>query len=500
MTPLRQVIALLALRWSMLRTTSSKAAAVGCVVAVLWLLTLAIRSSSLADPALLRTVVEVAPGVYLGFVVLALIAPVTAGGGHEIVPHDQLVVYPVRPATQFLGGLVLAPANLVWAANLLVLASITSLLTFRGGVLLAWTTTLAFVVAATLCGQAVAWLVVGARQSRRGRRIVAATAACFALSFPFALQAGWGDVLLNAGPGYRVVLAVIAGGGMQVDEWLPTTAALVLTGAIAGLLGARACAWASRRPNDQRTTAHARSVRRRADHRGVLRTLLAVDRASAWRAPALRRGGLVILLLPGLVAATLEVPWESLVVMPGLVAAGAGLLFGINAFALDGSGSLWLASLPASPRLFLLSKMFVLAEIVLGSVAVAAIAGALRTQQSPSAAQVAAMVGAGLACSAVVVAICVRSSTRRPCRADLMGPRDAIAPPGALAASSARLAIPCALVAMLIAASANARDAWFPLLLATPFVLLSALSLIRSVRYYEDPVLRAGIVHAVASG
>ena len=68
-------------------------------------------SGDALDAAALGTAVELAPAAFLGFGALALIAPLTAGGGNEVVPPDQLVAYPVRPATQFLGGLVLAPAQ-----------------------------------------------------------------------------------------------------------------------------------------------------------------------------------------------------------------------------------------------------------------------------------------------------------------------------------------------------------------------------------------------------
>lgn len=499
MSAARQVGALLALRWQMLRSGTAKAGALAVLAVVLWLLTWAGDARQYADDALVSTVLAVAPGVFLGFGVLAVVAPLTAGGGHELVPQDQLVAYPVRPSTLFLGGLLLAPANLVWAVQLLALVAVTSLLTLGGGLALAMLTTALFVLAATLVGQAVAWLVAGTRQSRRGRQALVAGGTALAVGTPLALRAGAGEALLNAGPGFQVVLAVIAGGGRRVAEWAPTAAATAAAGLLAGLIGLRACAWALRRPTDVRVR-ETRPVRRRGGTPGQLRTLLAVDRASAWRAPALRRGGLVILLLPPALVATLRVPWESLVVMPGLVAAGAGLLFGVNAFALDSSGAVWLHSLPANPAMYLLSKTLVVAETVAMAVALSAVVGALRSANEPTSAQVAAMVGAGLACTALVVALCVRASVRRPTRAELSGPRDAVAPPGALALASVRLALPCAGAAMLIAVSAQSRDAWLPVLVAAPFVLLAALSLLRSARYYADPFRRARIVQAVASG
>jgi len=83
---------------------------------------------------------------------------------------------------------------------------------------------------------------------------------------------------------------------------------------------------------------------------------------------------------------------------------------------------------------------------VVAAVVVAAVAGSLRSPGSPTGAQVAAIVASGLACTATVVAGGLRMSVRRPHRADLRGPRDAVAPPGALALASARLALPTAVV------------------------------------------------------
>ena len=124
-----QLRGLLALRWRMVRTPGVQLAICLGALALVELLVLAGGSSgSLPAPAL-ATVRQLAPQAFLGFGVLAVIAPLTAGGGHEVVPPDQLVAFPVRPRTQFLGGLVLAPVNLVWVLQLLLLVAVTGALT-----------------------------------------------------------------------------------------------------------------------------------------------------------------------------------------------------------------------------------------------------------------------------------------------------------------------------------------------------------------------------------
>ena len=265
-------------------------------------------------------------------------------------------------------------------------------------------------------------------------------------------------------------------------------------------MGERTCGWALRRPGDAGAFSASRPVRRRRDQVSVLRSLIALDRASVWRAPALRRGALVLAVLPGLIAAGAEVPWESLVVLPGLVAAGAGLLFGVNAFCLDASGAVWLASLPHDPRWIARAKALVLTETVLATVVVSAVAGSLRSPGSPTSAQVVGIVVSGLTCTLVVVSGCLAMSVRRPHKAELKGPRDAVAPPGALALASIRLALPTCLVGLLVEEAAQSRIWWAPFAVGLPIALLTLVSLRHSLRLWANPQVRARIVQVVSAG
>lgn len=501
MTPApTQLRALLALRWQMARATGLRVGIVLALLTVSWLLLLILSSGEALDAPRLAAAIEVAPAAFLGFGVLAVVAPLTAGGGNEVVPPDQLVGFPVRPTTQFLGGLVLAPLNLVWVVQLLVLAALTAYLTLDGSLLRGGVTSLAYVASLTVGGQALAWLVVGLRQTQRGRRLVTAVGVMLLLTAVVVVRLGQGDAALDRSPTRSVSAAVVAGGEGDMLRWGVTTGLLLLGTAAAFALGARTCAWAMRRPGDTGQNRHTDPVRRRTAKGGVLRELVAVNRASVWRAPALRRGGIVLAVLPGLIAAGAAVPWESMIVLPGLVAAGAGLLFGVNAFCLDGSGAVWLASLPHDPRLVARAKAIVLGETVLAAVVVAALAGSLRSPGAPTAAQLSAIVASGLVCTGIVVAGGMKMSVRRPHRADLRGPRDAVAPPGALAIASARLAIPAALAGIFLGSAAQTGVWWWPPVLAVPVLALTALSVARSLRRYADPVARARIVQTVAAG
>lgn len=492
---LRQTQALFGLRWRMIRSDGIRAAVILALVGVVWLSVVVGLGASRLDGPELVSAVKVAPQAFLGFAVLAVIAPLTAGGGNEVVPSTQLVAFPVRPRAAFLGGLALAPLNLVWVLQILGIVAETTLLSHSWAGAL---TSALYVCAVTVLGQALAWWVVGLRQTASGRRGVATTGALLVVGMVLLIRSGRAGDVLDVLPTRSVVTALKHPG--QLSTWGVTTAVLLalLVGAL--VLGERSCAWALRRPGDAGAIRSTRTHRRKTSERGPLRTLVATDRASVWRAPALRRGALVLAILPGLAAAGAQVPWSSLVVLPGLVAAGAGLLFGVNAFCLDGSGAVLLASMPHDPRLVLRSKALVLVETVVAAAALAAVSGSVRAPGTPTSAEVVGIVASVLTSSAVVIAAGLATSVRRPHRADLNGPRDAVAPPGALTAASVRLAAPAALVGMTMGLLVRSHTWWLAPALAVPVLGLVALSLVRTSRLWDQPVVRSRIVQTVSAG
>jgi hypothetical protein len=497
---LTQLRALFTLRWQMIRSTGIRATLVLVLAFVVWLMVIVAAGASVLEPAAFRTAVELAPQTFLGFALLAIIAPLTAGGGTEIIPPDQVVAYPIRPRTQYLGALLLAPLNLVWVLQILGLTAETAFLTRGGHVLPGALTSVVYVAAITALGQSLAWLIVGVRQTQRGRRAIGLVGGGLLLAAIVTVKTGAGAALLDHSPTQVIVHGIIAGARGDASRWAVTTGVLLVVAVLGLALGERTCGWALRRPGDAGAQRASRIVQRRAPHTSALRTLLATDRASVWRAPALRRGGLVLLFLPSLAAFVAKVPWESLVVLPGLVAAGAGLLFGINAFCLDGSGAVFLASLPHDPTLIARSKLLVLVETVFGAVAVAALAGSLRSPGLPTTTEVVAIVFSAFACTATVVSRGLASSVRRPHRADLAGPRDAVAPPGALVLASVSLALPTGIVGVVMEGAAGSRDWWLPLVIALPIIVVCANSVRRSLRLYADPLVRSRIVQTVSAG
>lgn len=500
MTARAQVWALVRLRWTLVRSPWIRVGLLTAAALVPYVGFVSILSRNSIEPAALVAAVNAAPAAFLGFGVLAVVAPLTAGGS-ELFPTDQLVAYPIRPATHFLSSLVLAPVNLVWIVQLLVLTAETGFLTvdqpYLGQGAL---TSLLLVLACTSLGQAMAWLVAGLRRSRGGRVLLRATFGVFAVSVVGVMRTGRSHEVADHSFGPPVARAVRAGGAGNLRDWVPTTLVLVLLTALGLIVGVKACHWALRRPVDRVADKTSRQVSRRQAPATAYQALVATDRASVWRAPALRRGALVLAIMPGIAAAGVGLPWKSLVFLPGLVAAGGGLLFGFNAFCLDASGAIWLASLPHSPGLLARAKARVTAEAVLLGATLAAVLGSLRAVGVPTNTQMMAILASTLGCSLLVVALCLSSATRRPYRADLIGPRDAVAPPGAMVLTSVRLVVPTALLGGVLEISADAPQWWVPLALALPVAVLSAVWIGTSLRRYDDPVRRSRIVSVVSAG
>jgi hypothetical protein len=361
-------------------------------------------------------------------------------------------------------------------------------------------TSLLFVAACTCTGQALAWVVIGMRRNRRGRVAVHVGLAATAVAAVVVIRTGHGEDVVQSSFGPPVADAVAAGGRGDLAAWLPVTTILALTTVLALWLGVRACQWSLRRPVDRATEGMTRQVRRRRAPLSAYQALVATDRASVWRAPALRRGALVLGVMPGVAAAGVGLPWKSLVFLPGLVAAGGGLLFGFNAFCLDASGAVWLASMPHVPGLVARAKTRVTAEAVLLGAVLAAVLGSVRAVGTPTLTQVMGILSSVIGCSALVVALCLSMSVRKPYRADLIGPRDAVAPPGAMVLSSMKLVFPAALVGGVLEALADDSRWWLPLAIALPVALLSSWSISRSLRKYDDPVRRSRIVQVVSAG
>jgi hypothetical protein len=496
-----QVRALVALRWRMVRVRRVRLGLLGLAALLPLLLAEAtFAGQSLPQGTRLFDVLLLAPTAFVVFAALAVVAPLVSGGGNELFPEGQLAAYPVQPRTVFLSGLLLAPLNLAWAVQVVLLTGITAAVAARGaGVLLALATLAAYVGFVTAAGQAVGWLVIGVRQRRAGRLASRALAAVLALTGVLVVTTGSTAAVLDRTPTTRVVVAAVEGSQGRWRPWLVLTAVLLAGTVLSVRAGRACCAWALRHPHRTGRPELA-PVTRRAGRRTVLAELVAVDLASVWRSTPLRRGTLVLAVLPGSVALFAHPTWTSLTLLPGLVAAGAGLLFGVNVFCLDGAGALWVATLPHAQRDTVAAKLLVVAQTCLASVLLAMALAVTQVRTLPTTAEAVAVVGSVLGATVLVVATCGRLSVTRPHKADLRGPRDTPAPPSTMAVYSLRLAMGTTWAGLAFA-GAGESGSWQAGLAATVVVLaLGTRSLLGTFRAWADPVRRAAVVTTVSYG
>jgi hypothetical protein len=490
------------LRWRMVRSRSKRFGLALLLGSFPVLLVLGAVVARLVPPEDRVGILLVTPTVMLGFVILAFAAPLAAGGGNELFPPDQLVSFPITPRTAFLASLLLAPLNLAWVVQVVVMVGFTSYVftetTFR--IVPALVTLMGFIAVVTVVAQAVAWAIVGVRQTRTGRVVTWILLGLLIALVTAIVATGRLAPTLDASPLGRVLILAINAAEGDWSRWLPGATLLAVVGVMAFVLGSRACGWAMRRRPDAALERSARPLARRAEARDAFHQLLRTDRASVWRSTALRRGIYVLALLPGVVAAAVGLDWASLVLLPGLVAAGAGLLFGVNAFCLDGSGAVWLSSLPHPATLAFWAKTRVLLEVCGAAVIVSLVAGGLRSGEVPTSTQLAAAIGAATACCLSVTASCMGLSVRSPHRADLRGSRDTPAPPATMAAYSVRLATLTTFTGIGFSLTAYAGSPAPPLLLMVALGLLAARRLLVAARTYADPAVRARVTATVAAG
>lgn len=499
----RQLLALLRLRWRMIRSTPIRwAIALLTVLPVSLVVAGLLGMQTLPDDQTFNLSLAT-PTFYVGFLILAILAPLVSGGGYELYPSDQLVGYPIRPATAYRSTLVLAPVNLAWVINVIALFIVTG---FAAGDL-TWiptsrslVTVATFILAATVVGHTIGWLVMGFRQSRRGRFFTNIGGALVLVAGLFVFWTDKVITLLDNSPTTRVLVGAYDGYNGAYGSWLAVVAVLVGAIAVFLRLGDAVAGWALRRPGDHADRTSSRSLPRRTWSRHVIYALLMVDHASVWRSTPLRRGVLVLVVVPGVISALAGMTWQSLVLVPGLIAAGAGLLFGINAFTLDSTGSVWLSTLPGWASPAYLAKSLVFFEVALAAVLSALVGGSLRAQPANSASEVTAAFMSALCCAVLVVALGMRSSLRHPHRADLKGPRDTPATPGVMAAQSMRFALVTTFTSLYFATLAFSGIWWLPLFGALPVLLLSVLHWYRTGLAWAHPHVRATVVMTVAGG
>jgi hypothetical protein len=434
---------------------------------------------------------------FAGFLLLAVGAAMGSGGGRELLSRSEASVHPISPVTEHLGALVLAPVNLAWLVQAWGLLAITALVAPPERLPGAQLVVLVWVLTATALGQAAGWAVEGVRRTARGVLVVRLGAAVVVVLLAGLHLAGALAPLARALPTTWVADTA------QTGRWPLAAGALLLLAAAAVVVGARPAAWALGLPpreelRVQSGVHEARPVpepRCGSADRALLRRL---DRGSVWRSVGMRRGLMVLGIGPGLVALVAGLEWGTLLLLPGLTASGAALLFGVNAWCLDGKGMVWRETLPVSAADVFDVRALVVAECMAVVSGVTVVLALLRNGLPPLVVGV-AVASCWLVVVVQVLAIVMTWSIRSPYSADLSSPRATPAPHAAMAGYAGRLSLVTTLTAMLFTGLAALPWAWVPAAVAVPFLAWSTRRLLRARRRWSTGDERARVVLTVAA-
>ncbi|QZY29033.1 hypothetical protein [Nocardioides coralli] len=436
------------------------------------------------------------PSAMAGILAISAISSVASGGGRELITREQGVAFPVSPTTDHLGALLLAPLNIAWLIQAWVLLGATAYalanpvqVAFAQVVMVLW------LGIATALGQVIAWTVEAVRRRPRGVVTMRVVLGALAVTGLYVQLSGQLTDVLDRVPTLWLVVGAVTD---DVGRWALTVAVQVGVLALTVLAGTIPAHWAARRlPHDElRVEADTRTPRPMPWSQ--LTALLRIDRASVWRAVPMRRGMAVLAIGPGLVALLGDLPWSTITVLPGLVVSGGALLFGVNAWCLDGRGLLWRENLPAEPGLVFAVRALVLAEF-LGVASLVTIVLASLRAGVPTLAELTAVACTVTVVTVQVVGAALRWSDQRPYSVDLRSARATPAPPVVMVGYSARLALSTTLTGLLFSGLARVPDPTISLLVAVVFLAWSSWRLVRTRRRWVDPVARARVVTAVAA-
>ena len=496
----QDLAALLHFRRSGLNPRARRRLRIGGLVIVLATVGVAVLPAYLGGPqprAQSGSILAVFPSLCLGFLVLACISAIASAGGREVIPREQAVAFPISSMTDHLGALLLAPLNIAWLAQTWALLGAAAY-TFGPTHLAAYELpVLLWVVTATALAQVVGWWAEGVRRGRHGIVVFRVLTVVFAGAAIALVVTGLMSPLLDRSPTRFIIDLLVAGRLGHWTTWIVGVACLLLAGLAAVVVGALPAAWALSRPMREELRLESGHHRVRRLPGSDLAMMLRIDRTAIWRSVPLRRGLTVLALMPGAVALAGHLEWRMLTVLPGLVASGAALLFGVNTWCLDGRGALWRDSLPVPAWVAFASRVIVLFEVLLAAAAVTLLMASLRAGR-PTVAEVVALLCATLVVATQVVSASMRWSIARPFAADLRSARATPAPPVVMAGYSARLAMVTTFTGLIYSGLSELGDIRIVVSVTVVLLAFSARNLLRAARRWNDPVTRSRVVAVVA--
>lgn len=435
------------------------------------------------------------PSAMAGILVLNMASAVASGGGRELISRDQAGPHPISPTTDHLGALLLAPLNIAWMIQAWILLGSVSYAVKPGYLALAEIMILLWLVFCTALGQVVAWTMEAVRRGPFGIAVNRGVLICLGLAAATVQLTHHTTQVLDRVPTVWFFAGATRGWSFQ---WCLTAAVLIAGTFAAVVVGAVPTHVAARRMARDEARMETDQHEPRPMARTVIGALIRADRASVWRSVPMRRGMLVLAIGPGLVAIFGNLPWPSMTILPGLVASGGALLFGVNAWCLDGRGALWRENLPVAPTALFHARAWVLTEFLASASFITIGIGALRAG-IPNAPEFSALVCTLGVVLLQVVGASLRWSLIHPYPVDLRSARATPAPPAAMVGYSARLAICTTFTGLIFSGCARVPDWRLSLLVAIPCVLWSGVRLARTERRWLDPVVRARVVTTTAA-
>ena len=492
------VRALLAFRSAGLRGRARRLALVGLATVLTLTVLAGWLPAYLPDTARRTDVLSLLPSAMVGILVIAIVSAAASGGGRELVPRDQAVAYPVSTTTDHLGALLMAPLNIAWLLQAWSLLGATAYVAGAGwGLLLTQLLVLVWMVTATALAQVVGWVLEWVRRGPHGTWAARGLMVAAGLTGAYLVASDQLVPLLQRSPTLEVAVAALQGREGITSSYVETLLVLLVVTAGAVAAGAGVAGAVSRRPARDELRLESSTHHPRPHPASDLVAMLRTDRVGIWRSVPLRRGLMVLAVMPGLVAIAGGLQWEMLPILPGLVASGGALLFGVNAWCLDGRGALWRDSLPVEPGLVFLSRVLVLVEVLIVASFATVVLASLRAGL-PDVDELVAVTAAALVVVLQVVSASLRWSVRRPFGVDLRSARATPAPPLVMVGYSARLALSTTLVGLVF--SVLVRVSWeWSAAVAVPFLLLSTWRLVRTANAWGVPEVRSRVVATVAA-
>jgi len=434
------------------------------------------------------------PTAMAGLLFLAVASSIASGGGRELLSREHAVAYPVSPTTDHLGALLLAPLNIAWLIQAWVLLGLTAYGLGTSTLLAAQLGMVVWIAAATAVGQVVAWTVEAVRRSSHGIAVIRGAGVALAAAAVVLQLTGRIGPTLDALQTRWLVVGLVDGFSLRWAGSLGVELAVLVVAVALGALPAHLAA--RRQPRDElKVETESYPARRHA--RSPYASLVRTDRGSVWRAVPMRRGLAVLAIGPGLVALAGDLTWSQMTILPGLVASGGALLFGVNAWCLDHRGSLWRESLPVSPATVFGARAWVLTEFLLVASFTTIVLAGLRAGV-PSAAELAALLCTWVVVVLQVVSSAMRWSSRRPFAVDLRSARATPAPPVVMVGYSTKLAVTTTLTSLIFSGLAMVDPWQISVLVAVPFLTWSMVRMLHARDSWTDPVQRARVVTTVA--